>query len=206
MNVTNAESMTESAQIQTNPAECPVADSEAATGFDFAAVIQTWQTPLLRYTGRLLGGIHDETEDVVQEAFMRLHQEVKAHGYDSIRNIRVWLFRVAHNLSMDVGRKRTRRQNKQERVAQHEADRAARTENRLDGLGEMLRREATGKALEALQQLPEGQRQVILLKIIQDMTLREIAEVVGITPSNVNYRLNQGLKTMAAQLKRDGVL
>ena len=154
----------------------------------------------------MLGGIHDETEDVVQEVFMRLHKEVKSRGYQSIRNVRVWLFRVAHNLSVDIGRKRTVRKNKHEKVVQLEVDRTARAEREMDGLGKMIRQEATCKALEALKHLPEDQRQVVMLKTIQSMSLREIAEVMGITPSSVNYRLNQGFNTMASQLKRDGVL
>lgn len=200
------EVMAESMQIQTDNIKYSVADSGVATEFDFSYLIQTWQTPLLRYTGQLLGGIHDETEDVVQEVFMRLHKEVKSHGYDSIRNVRVWLFRVAHNLSMDIGRKRTRHKNKHEQVVEKETHRTAKAEGEMDALGELIRQEATSKALEALKRLPDDQKQVVMLKIIQDMTLREIADVMGITPSTVNYRLNQGLKTMAGRLKQDGVL
>ena len=91
-------------------------------------------------------------------------------------------------------------------MVQIEVDRTAEAENAMDGLGEMIRQEATGHALAALKRLPDDQKQVIMLKIIQDMTLREIAEVMGITPSTVNYRLNQGLKAMASRLKQDGVL
>ena len=76
----------------------------------------------------------------------------------------------------------------------------------LDVLGEVLRREARQVALRELAQLDEQQRQVVLLKIIQGMTLREVAEVVGVSVSLVNYRLNQGLKELAQRLKKAGVV
>ena len=76
----------------------------------------------------------------------------------------------------------------------------------MDVLGEVLRREARQVALRELAQLDEQQRQVVLLKIIQGMTLREVAEVVGVSVSLVNYRLNQGLKELAQRLKKAGVV
>ncbi|MHC4113372.1 MAG: sigma factor-like helix-turn-helix DNA-binding protein [Planctomycetota bacterium] len=46
----------------------------------------------------------------------------------------------------------------------------------------------------------------MLLKVIQGMTLRQVAKVVGISVSLVNYRLNQGLTELSRRLKRAGVV
>ena len=52
----------------------------------------------------------------------------------------------------------------------------------------------------------QGQRQVVMLKVIQGMSLREVAEVVGLSVSMVNYRLNQGLAELAQRLRKAGVV
>ena len=76
----------------------------------------------------------------------------------------------------------------------------------MDALGEMLRKESRQVALESLAKLAPDIRQVLLLKIIQGMSLRQVAEIVGVSLSTVNYRLNQGLAELAGQLKRAGVV
>jgi RNA polymerase sigma factor (sigma-70 family) len=70
----------------------------------------------------------------------------------------------------------------------------------------VLRQEARQVALRELAQLDDQHRQVVLLKVIQGMTLRQVAKVVGISVSLVNYRLNQGLTELSRRLKRAGVV
>ncbi len=177
-----------------------------AEAFDFAATVDEFETPLLRYAVRIIGHVGHEVEDVVQEVFMRLHKQVTDKGVGSIGSVRVWLFRVAHNLAIDVGRKRTRRAKAGDRI-RHNAEREqADSELAMDTLGQMERREAAEAAMAELDELPDSQRQVVLLKVVEGMTMREIAKVVGISPSNVCYRMNQGLRTVAKRLKETGVI
>jgi RNA polymerase sigma-70 factor (ECF subfamily) len=175
-------------------------------GGDLIAVVTRYQGPLLRYVGRMLGGADAQREDVVQEAFVRLHLQVSAHGWESIQNLTTWLFRVAHNLTMDVLRRKVR----QEEAAPVSVDPAMTAQERaaedLDALGEVIRQEARQAVLRELAQLDELYRQVVLLKIVQGMTLREVAEVAGVSLSAVNYRLNQALSILAQRLRKAGVV
>ena len=158
---------------------------------DLMGVVSQYQGPLLRYVGRMLGGVSSEAEDIVQEAFVRLHRQVMRQGAGSVRHLNTWLFRTAHNLTLDA----LRRQARHKRAA-----------DEMDALSEVLRREAREAALRELAKLDEEQRQVVLLKVIQGMTLREAAEVVGVSISVVNYRLNQGLAELARRLRKAAVL
>jgi len=173
---------------------------------DLMAVVARYQSPLLRYVGQILGGIDHEAEDIVQETFVRLHRQVTAHGSDSVKHLTTWLFRVTHNLTIDMLRQRT----KSRRPPVTNVDPSVLSEEQaadeLDALGEVLRREARQVALRELAHLDDQQRQVILLKVIQGMTLRQVAGVIGISVSLVNYRLNQGLTELAQRLKKAGVV
>ncbi len=175
-------------------------------GFDLAAVVGEYETPLLRYVGRLLGWRYDEAQDVVQEVFMKLHRQVGRQGLAGIGNLRCWLYRVAHNLAMDYGRARRRRQELEQKALSDPAV-LERLQGRAPGAGveEVARTEASQRALAAVAGLPEEQRSVVLLKLIQGLTLREISEATGMKIGTVNYRLTQGLRGLAAQLKMEGV-
>jgi RNA polymerase sigma-70 factor (ECF subfamily) len=173
---------------------------------DLMAVVAHYQSPLLRYVGRMLGGIDHEAEDVVQEAFVRLHRQVAGSGAGSVKHLTTWLFRVAHNLTIDMLRRRSRRKNSPETTIDPAVLSEEHAADELDALGEVLRREARQAALHELAQLDDEQRQVVLLRVIQEMTLRQVAEVIGISVSMVNYRLNQGLTELARRLRKAGVM
>lgn len=185
-------------------------DGSPPGGFLFAEVVERYQTPLLRYVGQILGpasvaqAANDEAEDVVQDAFVRLHQQVQRHGASSIENVTTWLYRVAHNLAIDAGRRRSR-QRQAKQAFQAETDTAGRppavSQDVMDSLQELVRREAGQRALAELHRLPDQQKQVLLLKIIQGLTFREIAEASQMSIGSVAYHMNQGLATLARRLK-----
>jgi RNA polymerase sigma factor (sigma-70 family) len=143
-------------------------------------------------------------EDIVQETFIRLHKQVCTHGPGSIEHLTTWLFRVAHNLALDALRKRMR-----QGAAHVSADPAVAAQEQaheMDALGEMMRQEARQVVLRELNQLDDLYRHVVLLKVVQGMSLRQVAEVIGVSLSTVNYRLNQGLSTLAQRLRNAGVV
>ena len=173
---------------------------------DLMAVVAHYQGPLLRYVGQMLGRIDHEAEDVVQEAFVRLHRQVAGHGSGSVKHLTTWLFRVTHNLTIDMLRRRSKRRRVPETAVDPSSLSEEQAADELDALGEVLRQEARQVALRELAQLDDQHRQVVLLKVIQGMTLRQVAKVVGISVSLVNYRLNQGLTELSRRLKRAGVV
>jgi len=123
-----------------------------------------------------------------------------------VKHLTTWLFRVTHNLTIDMLRQRTKRRRVPETAVDPSALSEEQAADELDALGEVLRQEARQVALRELAQLDDQQRQVVLLKVIQGMTLRQVAKVVGISVSLVNYRLNQGLTELARRLRRAGVV
>jgi RNA polymerase sigma-70 factor (ECF subfamily) len=178
---------------------------------DLGAVISAYETPLLRYVGQLVGSGRPggaDAEDVVQETFLRLHRYVERKGAASVRSVSRWLFRAAHNLALDSVRRRVTHEKARKRVRDEAARRAAdlEGENSPEGLAALVRRAACERALEELQKLPAQQRHVLLLKVIQDMTMREIAVVTGTSLGGVAYNLNQALKELARRLKAAGVI
>lgn len=160
--------------------------------------VSRYETPLLLYAGQLLGrGAEQEAEDLVQEAFLRYFRQTERDGPASVRNVSTWLFRVTHNLAMDSFRARHRQG----------ADPLLETPAApADALEELMHKEACEMAMSELHRLPEEQRQVLLLRVVHGMKLREISEVTGLTTGNAGYRISQGLQELSRRLKAVGAI
>lgn len=64
----------------------------------------------------------------------------------------------------------------------------------------MEREESTGSVLAQLARLPDSQQEVVRLRFHGGLTYRQIAEVTGLTVTNVGFLLHTALKTLRARL------
>jgi len=120
-----------------------------------------------------------EAEDVVQEVFVRLLGQGSAP-----ENVKAWLFRSVRNAAIDQARRSGRRARRELRIAQGRADWfEARTEDLIDA----------SAAQAALESLSAEQREVIVMRIWGQMTLNEIAGVIGEPISTLFSRYRAGL-------------
>jgi RNA polymerase sigma-70 factor, ECF subfamily len=180
----------------------------SAMAVDFATVVARYESPLLRYVGQMLGGRSAEADDVVQETFISLHRHLGRHGPQDVRQMSSWLYRVAHNKTMDVlRRRRTRREQVHGEQARSELDRRAMARGAGGpALERLADAEAQAAAMAELSELPETQRAAITLKVLEGMTMKEIGQVLDMAPSNVCYHLGQGLAELSRRLKRRGLV
>jgi len=160
-----------------------------------AAVIDAFQAPLLRYAARLLNNVAF-AQDVVQNTLVKLARRVPpvTGPSDEVRN---WLFRVAHNESVDLIRS-------EERKRRLLASYAERRELETDG-GRCFDSGADERerlVLECLDVLSPLQRQVVLLRLQQGLSYDEIGAIVGEKSGYVGNLLHHAVKALAAAVKR----
>jgi RNA polymerase sigma-70 factor (ECF subfamily) len=188
-----------------------------AEPLDFAKTIRDYEAKLLRYASTLLGGPSGagangtgqdvQPTDLVQEAFLRLHGYCREHGSSAIDQPGPWLYRVVHNLAMDAIRRKVRQRGAQTKIEDSARQRAAAADEAdAAALGQLEQHELVALAMRLLGDLPEQQQQVISLKLLEGLSLRQIAAVLDTTAGSVNYHLNQGLSRLAQQLRQKGVV
>ena len=132
-------------------------------------------------TGSVLDG-----EDIVQDALFQAYR--KLDTFDDDRPLAPWLFRIAHNRSIDFLRRREVRQ-----VAEAAAV-APDSVDPADPVGPVL-----GRAVEHLVlALPPKERACVLLKDVLDYSIEEIAEFVDSTVGGVKAALNRGRSKLAS--------
>ncbi|MEM7137235.1 MAG: sigma-70 family RNA polymerase sigma factor [Myxococcota bacterium] len=147
----------------------------------------------------------DDALDAVQEAFVKVHRNIgKFQGSSSFYT---WLYRIVMNASIDHVRKASRRKNLDfdERTLHEESDVAGdgalmpRVTNANPGRA-ALRRELGGAIKEALEELPEHHRAVIVLREVEGMSYEEMAETLGVPKGTIMSRLFHARKKMQAAL------
>lgn len=172
----------------------------AEKSMEIGAIMDEYEAPLLRYVSQLVWPDSESSQDVVQETFLRLHRLIEHGKGHTIDKVNQWLFRVAHNLAMDVQRKRGRTQKVTNRLQHDPVLNPEIGAEDQDAETEFARREACEAAMAALETLPEQERQVVTLKVLDDLTLREIGEILNLKIGTVHYRLTRGLEKLSKQL------
>ena len=132
---------------------------------------------LLRFARRLHGG-GQAAEDLVQETLMLAWRSFRQLAQDS--NARAWLFRILIHVSYSKGRK-ARTSPETVPLTAHFSG-ASRTTSATERL----------EVQQALAGLPEEQRTVLLLAIVEGFTCREVAEILGLPLGTVTSRFSRG--------------
>jgi RNA polymerase sigma-70 factor (ECF subfamily) len=142
--------------------------------------------PLFRFAYRLTGSRAD-AEDIVQECFLQLLRPDSS--YDLRRTpLRTYLFGVVRNQSLKRLRKRDLA------VAGERASDEASPESKA------MRSELEEVVARAVMQLPETQREVLILAHYEQLPLAEIARIVGLELGAVKSRLQRGRASLKEML------
>lgn len=131
-----------------------------------------------------------EAEDLVQETFTRALQSF--HRFQKGTNCRAWLVRVMYNTHSN-----RRRANARLQLVSDTDERIAETIAFDPPTPQGLTEE---EVLRALRSLPRQFEEVVLLSDIEDMTYKEIAELLNVPIGTVMSRLHRGRKLMRAEL------
>ena len=129
----------------------------------------------------------DTSEDLFQDTFIKVIRTLKSGAYNEEGKFLPWVMRIAHNLVIDHFRKSNRIPtvgNKEDfDIFQFISDKSPNAESTLV-------QEQVLKALQKLiQELPEDQKEVLIMRLYRDMSFKEIAE-------NTNVSINTALGRM----------
>lgn len=155
-----------------------------------SALFETEESGLLRFAIGLTRR-RPVAEELVQEAFLRLHQ-----AWDQVENPRGWLYRSLRNLALNHLRDHARETGLDESTQLSDGDPPS------DLVGQM---EAIGLVKMLLAEMTEDDRKLIRLKYNEDLKYQEISRRTGISVGNVGYRLHHLLKSLADTLRQAGI-
>jgi RNA polymerase sigma-70 factor (ECF subfamily) len=148
------------------------------------------ESGLLRFAVGLVGR-RAIAEDLVQETFLRLHQ-----NWSQVENPRGWLYRCVRNLALNHLRDHARETEFDESAHVTTADPPPKL------LGQM---EAVGMVKMLLAEMPDEDQALLRLKYNENLKYQEISRRTGVSVGNVGYRLHHLLKGLAETLRGAGI-
>lgn len=160
---------------------------------DFASLYRSTLAPLRRYLSRFLGNT-SEAQDVAHDAYLRVYPLVEKH---EAKKPEALLFTTARRLALN---KIKRRQNSP--VAGTTAHQEFALSPAPDVVQQVMARQELQQLEAAISRLPEGCRTVLVLRKVDLLSHREIAEVLGIAVSTVEKQHARALRLLRQELTR----
>jgi RNA polymerase sigma-70 factor (ECF subfamily) len=127
-------------------------------------------------------------EDLLQEAFFRIWKA--APTWEPAAKVSTWIFRISHNLFLNEAARR-----REKSIETPEA------ELRADPASDLNRREIRSAVQKAIEALPEGERECLLLSEYNGFKYAEISEILGIPVGTVKSRMFSAVQRLRESLK-----
>jgi RNA polymerase sigma-70 factor (ECF subfamily) len=156
----------------------------------FAQLVRRWEGPVRRLCIRMTGDEH-RGEDLAQEAFAKVF--ANRQQYVPGKKFSTWLWRIALNVCFEEGR-RTRGRGEVEIGDDAAVEEVGPVEKASAG-------ERVAMVRAALAKLPQTHRVVVVLREYENMTCREIAEVLEIPEGTVKWRMADALTKLSHHLR-----
>jgi RNA polymerase sigma-70 factor (ECF subfamily) len=157
-------------------------------------IFERLRLPVYRYLCASFGS-PSRAEDVAQEAFLRLYQALRRG--ERIRSERAWVFRVAHNLALNLIRG-DRFLEPLDEVGWEQLVGGREDPDPGPEQG-LIERERMARLRSGLVQLSRQQRQCLLLRV-EGLRYREIAEILGVNTSTVAEFLRRGVRKLMKEV------
>ena len=152
------------------------------------------EVPLVAYVRRHVWGDLEMARDIVQDAFVKLCQEawpeIEPHAT-------AWLYKTCRNRAIDLSRREGRMN-----AIHTTADVAKLQDPSLSGPETSAERDEQLDELRAnVVRLTEQQQEVLRLRLHDGLSYRQIAEVTGMTVTNVGYHLHQAISQLRSRIE-----
>lgn len=166
----------------------------------FAELVEMYQDKLYHMAYRMLYN-RQEAEDVVQEVFLRVYRNLER--YDDTMKFSTWIYRIATNLCIDRLRKRKAVYSLDAESSEHEG---------LDGYAmipsdnrtpesELLLSDTQRIIHQAIETLPAKYKSVMVLRYLEELSLQEIGDVLGMPVTTVKTRVHRGREFLRKKLE-----
>jgi RNA polymerase sigma-70 factor (ECF subfamily) len=175
------------------------------TGGELAAMevlLDRYERPLFCF---VLRHVRDRAraEDLLQETFLRMVEH--AATFEGNARLRTWLFRIARNQCIDEARRRVHRKHPSLDASQTGEPDGVNLHDRLANSAPGADRQSVAKQMggainDAIATLPEEQREVFLLRQLQQLSFKEIAEITEVSENTVKSRMRYALERLQGAL------
>lgn len=165
----------------------------------FETIVQQFEERVYFVCYRILHNAQ-EAEDATQEAFLRAYTNLDR--FDQSRKFSTWIFRIATNLCIDRLRKKKPDYSLDATVPGTDGLTMYTTieSEHIQPDDQVVAEETENRVLHAIDKLPETYRLAVVLRYVEDRSLKEISEILQLPLNTVKSRVYRGRELLRQQL------
>ena len=146
----------------------------------------------------------DITEDVFQDTFIKVIRTLKRGKYNEEGKFLPWVMRIAHNLVIDHFRKNSRMP-KFDNTGEFSIF-SVLSDSSLNAEKSMIKDQVESDVRRVIEELPEDQKQVLVMRMYQDMSFKEISERTGVSINTALGRMRYALINMRKVIEQNNIV
>lgn len=158
----------------------------------FSAIIGRYQDKLSRYVRRLGTASAEDTEDILQDIFLKVY--LNLNDFDQDLKFSSWIYRIAHNQVISHFRKRQARPEAHSQSIDNDGLQLLATDMSLDGQSDVIIRQEI--IISALKKLEPKYREILVLKFFEDKSYQEISDILKKPLGTVASLMNRAKKAL----------
>ena len=144
------------------------------------------------------------SNDIFQDTFVKVIRTLKAGKYNEEGKFLPWVMRISHNLIIDHFRKSNRmpKFNDSGELSIF----SILTDNSLNAESKLIKTQAESDVRELVDELPEDQRQVLIMRMYNDMSFKEISENTGVSINTALGRMRYALMNLRKLIEKHHIV
>lgn len=146
----------------------------------------------------------DITEDVFQDTFIKVINTLKRGAYNEEGKFLPWVMRIAHNLVIDHFRKNNRMP-KFDNSGEFSIF-SVLSDGDLNAEKKIIKSQVEEDVRRLIEELPEDQKQVLVMRMYNDMSFKEISEKTGVSINTALGRMRYALINMRKIIEKHNII
>jgi RNA polymerase sigma-70 factor (ECF subfamily) len=163
-----------------------------------------------RHQSKIFGFIYskisdrDISNDIFQDTFIKVIKTLKSKSYNEEGKFLPWVMRIAHNLIIDHYRRNKKmpmfRETEEFSIFSIMSDNSPTIENKI------IREQVEMDLKKLIEELPADQKEVLVMRMYQDMSFKEISEITGVSINTALGRMRYALMNMRKVIDKHQII
>ena len=167
-------------------------------------------TLISRHQSKIYGFIYskvtdrDIADDIFQDTFIKVIKTLKSNSYNEEGKFLPWVMRISHNLIVDHFRRNKKmpmfRETEEFSIFSIMTDNSPNIENRI------ITEQVENDLLRIIEELPDDQKEVLQMRIYQDLSFKEIADLTGVSINTALGRMRYALMNLRKVIEKNKII
>jgi len=163
-----------------------------------------------RHQSKIYGFIYskvtdrDISDDIFQDTFIKVIKTLKSNSYNEEGKFLPWVMRISHNLIVDHFRRNKKmpmyRETEEFSIFSIMTDNSPNVENRI------ITEQVESDLQRIIEQLPDDQKEVLQMRIYQDLSFKEIADLTGVSINTALGRMRYALMNLRKVIEKNKII